>query len=478
MKLKSVDENSFRDHVSTMDSEGSRNWIYPKKPKGKYTTYRIYVSYALLLTLFTVPFLHLIIPGLENQFFMLNIIERKFSIFGFMFFPQDFFLFAIGMVTSLVFIILFTVVYGRLFCGWVCPQTIFMEMVFRRIEYAIEGDRNKQMKLARQEWNAEKAWKRCLKWFVFALISFIIANIFLMYVTGTERVLGYMKDGPLEHIELFFGLLIFTGAFYFVFTWFREQVCTMVCPYGRLQSVLIDQDTIVVAYDYKRGEGTRGRAKFRKTVDRKAEGIGDCIDCNQCVVICPTGIDIRNGTQLECVNCTACMDVCDEIMEKTGFETGLIRYASQYSIANETKPRFTFRSKAYTFLLVLLVGILTSLLFMRSSYEVKVFHQRGNTKAYETRGNLILNTYEFVVTNKTADSAQIKFELVEPRGGINIMNNEDEIVELVPQETVKGRFKVSVRQSRLLGVKELKIEVYNIATNELIDTKTVKYNKP
>ncbi len=478
MKPDQVKEESFRDHVSTMDSDGSRQWVYPRKPKGNYTNYRTYVSYILLLVLFITPFLHLIIPGLKNQFFMLNVLDNKFSVFGVMFFTQDFFLFAIGMVTSLVFIILFTVVYGRIFCGWICPQTIFMEMVFRKVEYAIEGDRNKQMKLDRQEWNNEKIWKRSLKWTIFAIISFLISNIFLMYVIGTERVLKYITEGPLDHIELFFGLLIFTGLFYFVFAWFREQACTMVCPYGRLQSVLIDQDTIVVAYDHKRGEGTKGRAKFRKSVDRKSEGIGDCIDCNQCVVVCPTGIDIRNGTQLECVNCTACMDACDEVMDKVGFETGLIRYASEFSIQNKTKPRFTLRSKAYTVLLFVLTGLLFSLLFMRSRYDVKIFKQRGNGKSFETKGKLIVNTYEFIVINKTADSAQVKFKLVEPRGSINIMNDDDEIVDLIPQETVKGKFKALVRKSRLLGAKELKIEIYNKITNEVIDTKTVKYNQP
>ncbi|MFV0238415.1 MAG: cytochrome c oxidase accessory protein CcoG [Flavobacteriales bacterium] len=478
MRSDHAQEDSFRNHVSTMDSKGSRNWVYPKKPRGKYTRYRNYVSYVLLFILFISPFLHLLIPSLENQFFMLNVLDRKFSLFGFMFFTQDFFLFAIGMVTSLVFIILFTVVYGRIFCGWICPQTIFMEMVFRKIEYAIEGDRNRQMKLDRQEWGVKKAWKRSLKWSVFALISFLIANIFLMYVIGTERVLRYIIEGPLEHIELFFGLLIFTGIFYFVFAWFREQACTMVCPYGRLQSVLIDPDTIVVAYDYKRGEGSQGRAKFRKKVDRRKEGIGDCIDCDQCVVVCPTGIDIRNGTQLECINCTACMDACDEVMNKVGFKTGLIRYTSEFSIEHQIKPRFTFRSKAYTVLLILLTGLLTSLLFMRSDYDVKIFHQRGNTKSYETKGKFILNTYEFIITNKTSDSAELKFKLIEPRGHINIMNNENEVLKLIPQETLKGRFKASVRQSRLLGAKELKIKVYNKTTNKLIDTKTVKYNKP
>ena len=470
-------ENTFRDHVATMDKEGSRKWAFPKKPKGNYTTKRNWVAYILLLFLFVAPFLHLIIPGMRNQFLLFNIVERKFSIFGFVFFPQDFYLFAISAVTTLVFIILFTVVYGRLFCGWICPQTIFMEMVFRKIEYWIEGDRNKQMKLAKQAWDAEKIQKRVLKWFIFAVISFVISNLFLMYILGTEVVLQYITDGPFNHIELFIGLLIFTGLFYFIFTWFREQVCTIVCPYGRLQGVLVDKDTIMVAYDYKRGEGEKGRKPFRKGVDRKAEGYGDCIDCDQCVVVCPTGIDIRNGTQLECINCTVCMDACDEVMTKMDLPKGLIRYASEYSIANGTKPRFTLRSKAYTVVLVLLVGVLFTLLSLRSDYEVKIFHERSNGETFEIQDDFISNTYVFEVVNKTANNAKLEFKLVEPRGVITVLNDKDNIIDLKTEGTVKGKFKASVRRSLILGEDNFKIEVYNTVDGKLIDTKIVKFNR-
>src|SRR5690606_3206332 len=199
---------------------------------------------------------------------------------------------------------LFTVAFGRIFCGWICPQTIFLEMVFRRIEYWIDGDRNKQIKLDKQAWNAEKIKKRLLKWSLFLIISFIIANVFLAYLISGDRVLQYIIDGPTSHLSTFISLLIFTAVFYFVFAWFREQVCIIACPYGRLQGVLLDTKSIVVAYDHKRGESENGRKKWRKNEDRTALGHGNCIDCFQCVHVCPTGIDIRNGTQLECINCT------------------------------------------------------------------------------------------------------------------------------------------------------------------------------
>src|SRR5690606_21464471 len=306
-----------------------------------------------------------------NPVFKFNVPKGEFIIFGFPFFTSDFFLLAIGMIAAIVSIVLFTVVYGRIFCGWVCPQTIFMEHVFRKIEYMIEGDRPKQMKLANQPWDEEKIRKRLLKWVIFGLISFFIANIFFSYIIGIDALVDLIKEGPVKNLSTFIGLIIFTGLFYFVFAWFREQVCTLVCTYGRLQGVLIDKKTIIVAYDFKRGERTAGRAKFRKGEDRVAAGKGDCIDCKQCVVVCPTGIDIRNGTQLECVNCTACIDACDEVMDKINLPRGLIRYASEENIETGKKFKFTTRMFAYTVVLLAIVTAINVFLFNRSQVEVK-----------------------------------------------------------------------------------------------------------
>ena len=335
------DEN-FRDSIGTVTEEGKRAWVFPKKPSGKYYERRKIVSYFLLAFLFAAPFVK--ING--NQFLMFNIMERRFNIFGFPFWPQDFHLFVISMIIGVIFITLFTVAFGRIFCGWICPQTIFMEMVFRRIEYWIEGDRGKQIRLAKQPWNSEKIKKKVTKWVIFSIISFLIANVFLAYLIGSDRLIQYVIDGPLAHLSTLISLIIFTSIFYFVFTWFREQVCIIACPYGRLQGVLLDTKSIVVAYDHKRGEGEKGRKKFRKNEDRQALGHGDCIDCMQCVHVCPTGIDIRNGTQLECVNCTACIDECDHIMESINLPKGLIRYASEENIEKKAKFKLTPRIKA------------------------------------------------------------------------------------------------------------------------------------
>src|SRR5690606_21599006 len=326
-------EDSFRDSIGTISEDGKRAWVFPKKPSGRLYKYRKYVSYTLLVFLILSPFVK--VNG--HQFMLFNVLERRFNLFGLAFWPQDFYLMAISLVIAIVLLALFTVAFGRIFCGWICPQTIFMEMVFRRIEYWIDGDRGAQMRLDRSPWTGEKIRKRLLKWTIFFFISFLIANIFLAYLIGSDTLISHISDGPTAHTGTMVPLLIFTGVFYFIFAWFREQVCIIACPYGRLQGVLLDDKSIVVAYDHKRGEGENGRKKFRKNEDRDILGHGDCIDCFQCVHVCPTGIDIRNGTQLECVNCTACIDECDHIMDSIGKPRGLIRYASEEEITKKAK---------------------------------------------------------------------------------------------------------------------------------------------
>ena len=272
----SNDNASFRNRITTVDDEGKRKWLFPKKPKGKFTNYRTYLSYLLLIILFANPWIK--IDG--EPLLMFNIIERKFVLFGQVFWPQDFFLFALIMITMVIFIVLFTAVYGRVFCGWICPQTIFMEMVFRKIEYWIDGDYKQQIQLKKQAWNTQKILKRVFKYGLFYLISVIIAHTFLAYIIGSDELVRIQTSPIQEHLVGFISILVFSWVFFFVFAWFREQVCLIVCPYGRLQGVMLDRNSLVVAYDYIRGEK---RAKFKKNEDRKSENKGDCIDCHQCV---------------------------------------------------------------------------------------------------------------------------------------------------------------------------------------------------
>ncbi len=459
----------FRDSIATIDDKGKRNFIFPKKPKGIFYRYRTYVSWLLITFLFAAPFIK--IKG--NQFLLFNVIERKFHIFGYPFWPQDFHLLVISILVSVVFVILFTVVFGRIFCGWICPQTIFMEMVFRKVEYLIEGDRGKQIKLDRQEWNGEKVRKRLLKWFVFFVISFIISNVFLAYILGSDEVIQYINEGPLAHIGLLVKLLIFTAIFYFVFAWFREQVCIIVCPYGRLQGVLLDNKSINVAYDFVRGEGDIGRKKFRKNEDREELGHGDCIDCKQCIQVCPTGIDIRNGTQLECINCTACIDACDAIMEKTGLEKGLIRYASEDDIERNEQFKFNPRLIAYTVILSILVGVFITMLFLRNDIEATVLRLPGQT--FQSTQNTIKNVYTFKLINKTTDPIDnVELKLTSHKGEIIMVGG----VTNVPGQGLKGgTLFIEIKKNDLNSSKE-KLEIGIYSNNELIETTTTNFTGP
>jgi len=469
--LDTPENERFRDSIGTLDDQGKRAWVYPKKPSGKLYEYRKYVSYILLALLFSAPFIK--ING--NQFFLFNVLERRFNIFGYPFWPQDFYIFVIMMIIGVVFIILFTAAFGRIFCGWICPQTIFMEMVFRRIEYWIEGDRGKQIRLDKQEWNLEKIKKKALKWILFFIISFLIANVFLAYLIGRDRLLNYVFEGPLEHTGTLTSLLIFTSVFYFVFAWFREQVCIIVCPYGRLQGTLLDKKSIVVAYDHKRGEKEEGRAKLKKNEDRAAAGKGDCIDCSQCVQVCPTGIDIRNGTQLECINCTACIDACNHMMEAVNLPKGLIRYASEENIEKKASFKFTPRLKGYTALLIILTGLLAGILFLRSDVEATVLRLPG--QLYEHKeNNMISNVFTYKLLNKTHEPIKdVHFRLKGTAGKIQPVTQG--VLEIPAQEMVKGTLFIEVNNAVLSGDKnKLIIELYS--GDKLVETTSVTFLGP
>ena len=466
----SFDDEAFRDTIGTIDEEGHRKFIFPKRPSGKFYEYRKWISYLLLAILIANPFLK--VNG--NQFMMFNVLERRFNIFGFPFWPQDFYLFVLFMIVGVVFVILFTVIFGRIFCGWICPQTIFLEMVFRRIEFWIEGDRGAQIRLQKQEWNAEKIRKKGLKWFVFLIISFLIANVFLAYLISSDNLFLMIEEGPLSNQNTLIAVLIFTGVFYFIFAWFREQVCIIACPYGRLQGVLLDNKSINVAYDFVRGEKELGRAKIHKNEDRSTSGKGDCIDCNLCVHVCPTGIDIRNGTQLECINCTACIDECDAMMESVGLPKGLIRYASEDEIEKNAKFKFTTRMKGYTSVLVILIGVLIGLLFIRTDVEATILRLPG--QLFQHKGDKISNIYTFRIINKTnTDFDDIHFKLHDKLGIIKVVGKND--FKVLKQGMAEGTLFIEIDQYLLNSDRtKIKIDVYN--NNNKIESTTTNFLCP
>jgi cytochrome c oxidase accessory protein FixG len=468
--MSTINDDTFRDTIATINEDGKRVWINPKKPKGPFYDKRKWVSYGLLIFLISAPFIK--ING--NQFLMFNVLERRFNIYSFPFWPQDFYLFVISMIIGVVGLALFTVAFGRIFCGWICPQTIFMEMVFRRIEYWIDGDRGAQIKLEKQAWDSEKIIKRVTKWFIFAIVSFLIANVFLAYLISSDELLLMIKEGPVKHAHNLIALLIFTAVFYFIFAWFREQVCIIACPYGRLQGALLDDKSIIVAYDHKRGEKEIGRAKFDKREDRSTTGKGDCIDCKQCVVVCPTGIDIRNGTQLECVNCTACIDECDTIMENVGLPKGLIRYTSEDEINNNKKFEFTTRMKGYAAVLVILTGLLIGMLFLRSDVEATILRLPG--QLFQEKDGMISNVFTYKIVNKTSyNYSDLTFKLTSHQGKIIVVGNDK--IKLPSQKLAKGTMFVEISTSKLNSDKtKITIEVFH--KGKMIEKTTTNFMSP
>ncbi|MCA2004698.1 MAG: cytochrome c oxidase accessory protein CcoG [Ignavibacterium sp.] len=432
MGIEILDEEhqEFRNHLATVTKEGKRKWIFPKKPSGRFYNARTIVSFFLLAFLIITPFIK--VNG--HPFLLLDFPNRHFILFGVPFGPHDFHLFVLAMISFVVFIVLFTVIFGRIFCGWACPQTIFMEMVFRKIEYLIEGDAIQQIKLKNAPWTAKKILKKTLKHVIFFSISFFIANIFLSYIISMDKLIEIVTDPPSQHLSGLFAITVFSGVFYFVFSYFREQACTLVCPYGRLQGVLLDQDSIVIAYDYKRGEPRR---KLKKGEDFSNRG--DCIDCHLCVDVCPTGIDIRNGIQLECVNCTACIDACDNVMDKIQRPRGLIRYASLRNIENKAKFKFTPRMMLYSIILFILLTVLTVLMINRTDFNVNVLRTPGMLFQQQPDGK-ISNLYDLNLVNKTFQPTEIKLKLENPSSGeLKIIGTD---LKLEPQQIVEAKFMI------------------------------------
>lgn len=444
-----VDDETFRSRVSTVDQDGKRKWVYATQPSGKLYSIRKYLSYFYFSIFLIMPLIH--INGV--QFLQLNVVEGKFSIFGKIFWPNDFFIFAVMFITGVLLIALFTVIYGRIFCGWICPQTIFMEFLFRRIEWVIEGTPAQQRRLDKAPWDKNKIIKRGGKHIVFFAVSFLIANTFLAYIIGSKELFAKIQSPITENWGLLSGLLVFTFVFYSVFAFVRDIVCTTICPYGRLQGALYDKDTMQISYDYKRGE-PRGKLK-----DKAAQGLGDCIDCFQCVTVCPTGIDIRNGPQMECVGCTACIDACDDIMTKINLPTGLIRYASENEIQEGKKKPFTTRAKAYTAVITILFFLLVGLIVTRKNVDIYIGRVKGHTYQVTDEG-MVSNLFDAKIINKSREDIPITIQVLDEDGVVKLVGHHEGIV-LGKEALNKITFFVEYPKDKVpSGSSKIKVGVY------------------
>ena len=458
MSLEEQNNQGFRDSISTIDESGKRAFIHPKKPKGKFYTKRLILGWILLAILFGVPF----IKVNDHPFFLFDVIQRKFILFGVHFWPQDTYLFAIAMISLLVGIVLFTAIFGRLWCGWTCPQTVFMEILFRPIEYLIDGNAGAQKKLCESGWTFKKIWKRLLKNVMFFVLSMLITNALLAWVIGLDEINKIATDPINEHISGFIAMMVFSGFLFFIYSWFREQVCTILCPYGRIQGVLLDVNSIIVSYDYVRGE-PRGKTK-------DDEKTGDCIDCGQCVQVCPTGIDIRNGTQLECINCMACIDACDMTMDRIGKPRGLIRLASEKEISENQGFKITPRMKAYSLLLVALIAFLSILIFGRSDLETTILRTPGMLYQNQDDGT-ISNLYNVKIINKTVDTVDVDLELRGVEGRIKLIRGE---IRINPSSIFEDVFFIFI-DPQLLSQKKNDIIIDVYKDGSLIDKTEITF---
>lgn len=442
-------ELSFRDRPINLNEKGGRKWVYAKKPAGKWYTRRTIFSWFLLLFLIGVPFIRF--NG--NPFILLDIANRKFIIFGAIFWAQDTFILALLMLSFVLFIVLFTVTFGRLWCGWACPQTIFLEMVFRKIEYLIEGDYKKRHKLDHGPWTTEKIVKKTIKHSLFILIALGMTNVFLMWFIGSEGWIKLISEPIRQHLSGFIVMLFISAVFYWIYSYFREQICTMVCPYGRMQGVLLDSKSIIVTYDYKRGE------------PRGPKSSGDCIDCRQCISVCPTAIDIRNGTQLECINCTACIDQCNKIMEVTGKPSGLIRFDSEEGIKNGHSTVWNGRNKAYSVVLLILFSFFVYTLLTRPVVETTILRTPG-LLFQENSDNTISNVYNIKIVNKTHDEMPLELKILSHKGEIKMAGNSMNVKD---QAMFESTFILFISKDQIYSDKT-EVEFGIFSNNELLET--------
>lgn len=425
--------------LPTLNQDGTRRWVRPKLYKGAFYRRRLIVGWGLIGLFVSLPFMHV---GGEPAV-LLDVPERKFHLFGATFLPTDGVLLMLLMLTCFVGIFWLSALLGRAWCGWGCPQTVYLEFVFRPIEQWLEGSRGQQLKLDREG----PSGRRLLKYAIYVVLSVVVANVFLAYFVGVARLSTWMSQSPLEHPTGFLVVAGVSALVLFDFAYFREQMCTVVCPYARLQSVLLDKSSLIVGYDHQRGE-PRGSGRHVG---------GDCIDCKACVIACPTGIDIRDGLQLECVSCTQCVDACDSVMTKLHKPTGLVRYASQGWFGTHVRPKL-LRPRVVIYPL-LLVGLLGALVWIgRAHQHSEITVLRGIGAPFAVQGDLVRNQLRIKIQNRGAEAASFQLSL-ENAEGSQLIAPENPVVVPAGEHTSVGAFVLTPRSQFQEGVRNVVVVV-------------------
>ena len=398
---------SPEDVLSTLHSDGRRRWMYPVTEKGKWWLRRLIVAWGLIAFFVALPIVK--IAGKPAVF--IDLAHREFTFFGLTLYATDTFLLTLFLLSGFVFILLFTTLAGRVWCGWACPQTVYMEYLYRPIERLIEGKESVRRRRDEGPPSFDRTRRKVTKFIVLLLVSLILAHTFVAYFVGWDNLIHWMTGSPTEHWGYFVMMAGTTALIMFDFGYFREQMCTIACPYARIQSVLLDRDSMIVSYDPGRGEPRGKRGK-------KAEitGLGDCIDCGACVRTCPTGIDIRDGLQMECITCTQCIDACDQIMIQVGKPVGLIRYTSEAALEKQKTSIFRPRTFLYVGVLTVLVSGFAYKLSHRSQVDVNVgrvvglpFTMLGEDK--------VMNRVRFRVQNRAGSDATFTVSMSKPAAG-------------------------------------------------------------
>jgi cytochrome c oxidase accessory protein FixG len=443
------------ERLATTDEFGHRVYLYPEDTKGKWKNRKNILSWFLIVLYLVLPWIY--VKG--KPFIMVDIFNREFTLAGFTFHgvePVLIFLF----VTSMLFLIGFiTSLYGRIWCGWACPQTVFIQNIFMKIEAFTEGKARKRREDAKGPLTVAKFFRKLSKWILFIIVSSHIAHTFFGYFIGPRELVMMSLHNPLENWGLFLATTILTLIFLLDFGWFREQFCIIACPYGRMQSVMMDENSLVVAYDEKRGEPRRNG--------------GDCINCYNCVKVCPTGIDIRRGTQLECIACTHCIDACDEIMTKIKKPTGLIRYSSESELAGGKRNVFTLRSGVYLGVTVFLISLF--LYFLSASTQLQLVFIRAKNPYQVVSQGIVMNQFTVKVGHQGAAVYKLHFESdVE---GIQFVSNAGSLLVDKPEK----KFMLFIRfPKKLLSAGEMKIVIKAVDTEskQVLTTKEVSLVGP
>lgn len=408
--------------LTSVNTDGSRYFLHPSDVSGRFTLWRRVFGAVLLAVYVLLPWIP--IGGFPAVF--LDLASRRFHFFGLTFLTEDLWI-GFFLLTGLGFSLFYvTALFGRLWCGWACPYTVFLDHIYRRIERLVDGDAASRKKLDAAPWTGAKAARRTLKHGLYLLASLLIAHVFISYFISIPRLYDYMRQSPLNNAKAFGVMLFLTGALHFSFAWFREQFCIILCPYGRIQSALTDDDTVIIGYDERRGE-PRG-----KVSDPNA---GDCINCSRCVQVCPIGIDIRNGLQLECIGCAACVDACDEIMEKVGRPKGLVRYDSLNGLAGGKKRFVRPRIILYTGFMCLGLAVLGIFLSTLHSAKAELIRMPGQPYYLDESG--VRNQFRLQLITKRQEPTEFRIRLEGLPDGA-VVSGLEEVVVLQPgEETMK-----------------------------------------